>query len=161
MGCCLRYRRATFFLKLISCVWMFCLCVCLCTTTCLVPRGQKEAWTTWDYSHRQQPDTAWMLGTDPGSSRRANSALTTEPSLRPGHSVSVSVPRASKGRARVCRQQPKPRAQAQPCLSLPLEALASALSDSLPNDGWTAAGLSPHSGARHTHPTTGLDHWGL
>lgn len=31
-----------------------------------------------------------MLGTDPRSSRKANSALTMEPSLQPGYSVSIS-----------------------------------------------------------------------
>lgn len=102
-----------------------------------------------------------MLRMDPGSSGRRVNALTTEPSLQPEHSVSISVPRASNDRARVCRRSPKPNAHTRPCLSTPLEASKTpASADSLPNDDWMVAGFSPHSEAHHTHPTMGLCHWG-
>ena len=67
----LHLKNFYFFLPIfILCALVFCLRVCLC-----------EGVRSWSY--RQGWAVVWVLGIEPGSSRRATFVLTTEPSLQP------------------------------------------------------------------------------
>lgn len=160
MGRCLRYRRATFFSKLIYVFHVYGCFVCVYVYAHNMPGAKRSERCTDQLGLQSQTAARHCVGAGnwPWVLKKSKQYL-DHGAISTAWAFCFCI--CSQSRARVCRQQPKPSAQAQPCLSLPLEAPASALSDSLPNDGWTVAGLSPHSGARHTHPTTGLGHWGL